>query len=361
MTLYMTENNSHQYCLIMAGGVGSRLWPVSTKERPKQFLDLFGVGRTLLQLTYDRFAQFIDPSHIYISTHVDYLPLVYEQLPQVDDAHILEEPLRRGTLAAVAWGTVFITHQDPKATVVVSPADQMILNEVAFRNDIQHAMQFASHHESIVVMGVPPIRPETEYGYIQMADQPVDNDVYRVKSFTEKPALDFACMFVEDGSFLWNVGIFAFAASVMLDNICKLVPDYQQEIPKMMADAESADTKLLPEFFNVLPRQSIDLGVLERSDHVFVHRSQFGWADLGAWGTLHVNADENGNVLMDTEAILTNCKNNIIRLPQGRVAVVEGLTDYVVAEEGGVLFVCPRNRQDVRRVRTEAQMRLGLE
>ncbi len=345
----------------MAGGVGSRLWPVSTKDRPKQFLDLFGVGRTLLQQTYDRFAQFIDPSHIYISTHVDYLPLVYEQLPQVDDAHILEEPLQRGTLAAVAWGTVFISSHDPKATIVVSPADQMIVNEAAFQTDILHGMQFASRQESIVVMGVKPTRPETEYGYIQMADEAVEDDVFRVKSFTEKPALDFARIFVEDGAFLWNVGIFAFTARVMLDNIYKLVPEYQQEIPKMMADAESADARLLPDFFNVLPRQSIDLGVLERSNNVFVHRSQFGWADLGAWGTLQVNADAHGNVLMNTEAILTNCKNNIIRLPQGRVAVVEGLTDYVVAEEGGILFVCPRNRQDVRRVRTEAQMRLGLE
>ncbi len=354
-------NDNHQYCLIMAGGVGSRLWPVSTKERPKQFLDLFGVGRTLLQQTYDRFARFMDPSHIYISTHVDYLPLVYEQLPQVDDAHILEEPLRRGTLAAVAWGTVFITHQDPKATVVVSPADQMIVNEAAFQEDILHALRFASQQESIVVMGVQPTRPETEYGYIQMADTPTENDVYRVKSYSEKPALDFASLFVEDGSYLWNVGIFAFAASVMLDNIYKLVPEYQQEIPKMMADAESQDARLLPEFFNVLPRQSIDLGVLERSRQVFVHRSHFGWADLGAWGTLHTTGDENGNVLMDTQAILSHCRNNIIRLPQGRVAVVEGLADYVVAEEGGVLFICPRNRQVVRRVRTDAQLRLGLE
>ncbi len=353
--------DKHQYCLILAGGIGSRLWPVSCKERPKQFLDLFGVGRTLLQQTYDRFAKFIEPSHIYISTHVDYLPLVYEQLPEVDDAHILEEPLQRGTLAAVAWGTVFISHQDPRATVVVSPADQMILNEEAFQTDIQHAMQFAWQRESIVVMGVKPIRPETEYGYIQMSDTAIEDDMYRVKSFTEKPAMDFARMFVEDGSFLWNAGIFAFTTSVMLDNIYKLVPDYQQEIPKMMADAESADARLLPEFFNVLPRQSIDLGVLERSEYIFVHRSQFGWADLGAWGTLRVNADAEGNVLMDTQAVLTNCKNNIIRLPQGRVAVVEGLTDYVVAEENGVLFICPRNRQDVRRVRTEAQMRLGLE
>ncbi len=357
----MAQNNNHQYCLILAGGVGSRLWPVSRRERPKQFLDLFGVGRTLLQQTYDRFAQFMDPSHIYISTYVDYLPLVYEQLPQVDDTHILEEPLQRGTLAAVAWGTVFILHQDPHATIVVSPADQMILNESAFQTDILHGMQFASQQEAIVVMGVQATRPETEYGYIQLADEPVEEDVYRVKSFTEKPALDFARIFVEDGSFLWNVGIFAFAASVMLDNIYKLVPEYQQEIPKMMADAESAESKLLPEFFNVLPRQSIDLGVLERSQQVFVHRSQFGWADLGAWGTLHTTGDENGNVLMDTQAILSNCTNNIIRLPQGRMAIVEGLTDYVVAEEDGVLFICPRNRQIVRRVRTDAQLRLGLE
>ncbi len=354
------ENTEHRYCLILAGGVGSRLWPVSRKEHPKQFIDLFGTGRTLLQQTYDRYARMLDPSHIFVSTHVDYLSLVHEQLPNVDDLHILEEPVQRGTLAAVAWGTVFISRIDPLATIVVSPADHMIMGEDDFRDDVLHGMKFAHEHNAITVMGVRASRPETEYGYIQIGDQSeTDDDIYRVKSFTEKPTLDFAKLFVQDGGFLWNVGIFAFDASVMLQNIYQLVPDYEQAIPQMMIDAESNDAQLLPDFFSVLPNLSIDLSVLERSGNVFVHQCQFGWADLGAWGTLSVNADNSGNILLNTDGILHNCHNNVICLPDGRMAFIEGLDDFVIAEENDVLIICPKNRQAVRRLRTEAQMKFG--
>ncbi len=349
--------DNHRYCLILAGGIGSRLWPVSRAEKPKQFLDLFGTGRTLLQQTYDRYARFFPADHIFISTHVDYLPYIREQLPEVDEQQILEEPLQRGTLAAVAWGTVRILTLDAKATVVVSPADQMILNETVFQEDILHGMRFAHERQKIVVLGVPATRPETEYGYIQVSDEAVDEDVYRVKSFTEKPTADFAQMFVKDGSFLWNAGIFAFGASVMLNNIFKLVPEYQLTIPRMMADAEQGDPNLLPEFFNMLPRLSIDLSVMERSQDVYVHRCQFGWADLGAWATLREGADAEGNLTMNTEAVLSNCRNTVILLPSGRKAVVEGLENYVVAESDDVLLICPKDRATVRRMRNEVQLR----
>lgn len=355
------SDSKNNYCLILAGGVGSRLWPVSRKERPKQFLDIFGVGRTLLQQTYDRFAKFMDPSHIYISTNVDYLPLVYEQLPQVDDTHILEEPLHRGTLAAAAWGTVVISRENPDANVVVSPADQMIMGETEFQEDVLHGLDFVSRQPDLVVMGVRPTRPETGYGYIQLNDDVTEEDFYRVKSFTEKPELQFAEMFVNDGGFLWNVGIFLFNVKVMLEAIYKLVPEYQLEMPKMMADAETADPRFLPEFFTVLPKLSVDLGILERSDNVYVHECHFGWADLGTWAILRSNADENDNVILDTKTLLRNCRGNVVRLPKNRIAVIEGLTDYVVAEEGDVLLICPKNRSMVRKMMNEAQMQLGVE
>lgn len=348
--------DNHRYCLILAGGIGSRLWPVSCPEKPKQFLDLFGTGRTLLQQTYDRYAQFFPADHIFVSTHVDYLPYIHEQLPEVDEQHVLEEPLQRGTLAAVAWGTVRILHQDAKATIVVSPADQMILKEAIFQEDVLHSMRFAHEQEKIVVLGVPATRPETEYGYIQISDEAVDEDVYRVKSFTEKPTEDFAHLFVRDGSFLWNAGIFAFDASVMLNNIFQLVPEYQQTIPLMMADAEQGDPNLLPDFFNILPRLSVDLSVMERSQDVYVHRCQFGWADLGVWGTFQEGADEHGNVVMNAEAVLSNCRNTVIHLPSGRKAVVEGLDNYVIAESDDVLLICPKDRATVRRMRNKVQV-----
>ena len=198
----------NKYCLILAGGNGSRLWPISRTVKPKQFLDLFGTGRTLLQQTYDRVAKFIDPEHIYVSTNVAYLPLVYEQLPEVDDMHILEEPLRRGTLAAVAWGSVFIAKQNPQSTLFVTPSDQIILKEEQYRQDVLDGLDFVSENDGLLVMGITPSRPETGYGYIQMNDdKPLSHDIFPVKSFTEKPDVEFANIFLQEGNFLWNTGL----------------------------------------------------------------------------------------------------------------------------------------------------------
>ncbi len=354
----------HDYCLILAGGIGSRLWPMSRKSFPKQFIDIFGTGRTLLQETYERFARFMDPDHIYISTNIDYMPYVYEQLPQVDDVHILEEPLHRGTLASVAWGTVFIKKADPKANIIVSPADQLILDEDKFRSDVSEAMRFIAEGNRLLVMGIQPTRPETGYGYVQIGEETDVKDIARLKTFTEKPALEFAEIFLKDGSFLWNTGIFLFNVDAMLENIYRLVPEYQVEIPKMMANAEMNEPKFLPDFFSELPKLSLDMGIMEKSENVYVYMSHFGWADLGTWGTLNVNrqCDENGNLLLDTKARLYDCSNNVIRLPQDHVAIIEGLQDFVVAEEGGVLMICPKEHSaTMRRMMTDAQTQLGLE
>ena len=355
---------NHNYCLILAGGIGSRLWPMSRKGCPKQFLDIFGTGRTLLQDTYERFARFMPQDHIYISTNIDYLPYIYEQLPEVDDLHILEEPLHRGTLASVAWGTIFIKKTDPQANLIVSPADQLILNEQCFQADVQQAFNFVSQGKCLTVMGIRPTRPETGYGYIQMDGNTDVENIYHVKTFTEKPELQFAEIFMQDGSFLWNTGIFLFSADAMLENIYRLVPEYQVEIPKMMAEAEVADPKYLPDFFSVLPNLSIDLSIMEKSDNVCVYTCHFGWADLGTWGTLdaHQQRDENENLLLDSRAQLYNCHGNVIRMPKNRVAIIYGLQDYLVVEEGDVLMICPKdNPSTVRRMMTEAQLQLGIE
>ena len=355
----------HNYCLILAGGIGSRLWPMSRKSRPKQFLDLFGTGRTLLQDTYERFARFMPADHIYISTNVDYLPYVYEQLPQVDDTHILEEPLRRGTLASVAWGTVFIKTVDPDANLVVSPADQLILNESRFQEDITRSLDFVDKGNRLVVMGIHPTRPETGYGYIQMSEQqPEEEHFNHVKTFTEKPERQFAEIFLQDGSFLWNTGIFLFSADAVLDNIYRLIPEYRIELPKMMADAKIDDPKFLPEFFSVLPKLNVDMGIMEKSDNVFVYEAHFGWADLGTWNTIDVyqTCDANGNLLLDSKASLHNCKGNVIRLPKNQTAIINGLQDFAVIQEGDVLMICPKDDlAAMRRMMTEAQTQLGIE
>ncbi len=343
------DNN---YCLILAGGNGSRLWPVSRTTRPKQFMDLFGTGKSMLQQTYDRVARFIRPENIYISTNVQYLPLVYEQLPKVDDTHILEEPLRRGTLAAVAWGTVVIAKINPSARVFVTPSDQLIRDENSFQDDVANALNFVSSHDGMLVTGVRPTRPDTGYGYIQFGSlEALDNEIYPVRSFTEKPNAEFAQMFMDEGDFLWNTGLLYYKVDVMLSNLYRLVPEYQIEIPRMMAEAEAADPKLVPEFFTSLPNLNVDVSILEHSEHVYVQSAHFDWADLGTWTSIYNDApaDDQGNVLLNTKAHLYDCRENVIRLPDGRTAVVKGLHNYVIAEEGGILMICPR--EDVSTMR----------
>lgn len=355
----MTQTNQ-DYCLILAGGMGSRLWPISTEACPKQFQDIFGTGRTLLQQTYDRFLRFIQPDHIYISTCQDYLPLVSEQLPNVPVSQIIVEPVRRGTLASVALGSLIIAaKRDAQANVICSPADQWITDEGSFHADVREGLDFVAHSDGLLTMGLRPTRPETEYGYIQMGDE-VRPGFSKVKSFTEKPARDYAELFMQTGEFLWNVGLFMFNVQIMLRQLTKQVPAYEVELPRMMAGLANSSVNGVPDLFAGLPNLNIDYGVLEGNDNVYVQQAHFGWADIGTWNSLHIDVptDESDNLMLDTQAILHNSHGNIIRLPKGHLAVVSGLEDFVVAEESGVLMICPKDDVAMmRRMRNEAKMR----
>lgn len=350
--------DNKNYCLILAGGTGQRLWPISRSSKPKQFLDLFGTGRTMLQQTYDRVSRFIHPDNIYVSTNVQYLPILYEQLPQVDDMHILEEPLRRGTLASTSWGMSMIMKRDKEARVLVTPADQLILQEDKYEQDMLDGLEFVGKQECLLVMGIKATRPETGYGYIQRGEKKSEKGISPVKTFSEKPAREFAEMFVQDGDFLWNTGLKIFRPDVFLETVCRIVPEYQMGIPRMMADAENDDPKLIPEIFQMLPNLSLAEGVLEHADNVYVKECSFGWADMGTWNSLHddLPSDDNGNVLMNTKAFLYDSHDNVIRLPKGRTLVMKGLHDYVIAEEGEILMICPREEvATMRRMHTDTK------
>lgn len=363
----MNTGTGDGYCLILAGGSGSRLWPYSQEEKPKQFLDIFGTGRTLLQQTYDRFAEFIKPENIFISTCEQYLSLVNEQLPQVPRTQIIAEPLRRGTLASVAVGSLIIAaRRNVQANIICTPADQWITDTQAFCHDIQQGLSFVGTHDMILTMGLTPTTPNTDYGYIQMGDM-LHDDFYHVKSFTEKPSMEYAKMFVQTGEFLWNVGIFLFNVQTILRTVSKKVPEYQIELPRMMAELTHAPSDATRELFTMLPNLNIDMGVLEGNNEVAVQKVHFGWADLGSWDALHINkvaegydnlTDEHDNLVLDTEAQLYQSEGNIVRLPKGHLALVCGLKDYVIVEENGILMICPKeDKAMMRRMHTEANLR----
>ncbi len=369
--------NPNNYCLILAGGLGSRLWPVSQSTLPKQFLDIGGAGRTLIQQTYDRISRTIDPNNIFVSTLEDYLPILDQQLPQLPRTQVLAEPIRRGTLAPVAWATSAISRICPDARIIITPADQIIYDPDIFDKDIMRGLDFVGTHDGVVTIGARPSRPETAYGYVQ-AGEVVDEQarIHRVKTFTEKPNSDFAQMFTESGEFFWNTGLFLFGAHYMLHNIIKHVPEYRDEFPELADLGMSAATDIVPKFYSALPNLSMEYAVLERTGHNYLLKCDFRWADVGSWQSLSsditathtqfannprpasdVKADGRGNITMHCEALFDNAEENIVSLSSGQQAVISGLKGYVIAERGGIIMICPKDDPAaMRRLQTLAHM-----
>lgn len=359
----MTNNNN--FCVIMAGGIGRRLWPYSRKRLPKQFVDFFGTGRTLLQQTYDRYIQFIPAENIYVSTFADYVDIVKQQLPEVKAEQILVEPVQLSTAPAAAWTALYLTHQFGSGNLIITPADQYIINEERFVEQVSRGLEYVDAHNNFLAVGVRPTTPNTGYGYIQM-DDVKDGDYPMVKSFTEKPDLQFAEMFVESGEFLWNSGMFMCNLPTMLDMLERELPAFSQ----CVATARSGATKeqMLQLFNDTYPsmvHQSIDLLLLEKTKNVVAMACNFGWADIGSWPELHEVEQKDGDdnaVISSTRVLFDQAYGNLVCLPDAKAAVIAGLEGYLVAEKDGVLVICPNHDAAiVRRLVTEAQMKLGEE
>ena len=358
------EVQNKNYCIILAGGVGRRLWPVSRKELPKQFIDFFGAGRTLLQQTFDRFARFIPLDHIFVSTFADYVELVKEQLPELPQGNILPEPVQLNTAPAAIWGTWHTVLADAEASVVVSPADQLIQNVDLFEKQVLAGLDYVAGHEVFLAMGVKPTVPNTAYGYIQMGEEMGVEGVYRVQSFSEKPEGNYARMFLASGEFLWNTGIFFWKGATMGRQLSKVAR--RQDLPveavarQMVTIAEEVDY-VRSSFTDNVPHQ-LDLFILERCDQVAVMECGFGWADVGCWPELYetLPKDVDGNAVSGgTKVLFSGSQRCMVRLPEGMKAVVAGLDNFLVALENGVLMICPNDRPDaVRRLINEAQMNL---
>ena len=373
-------NNQNNYCVIMAGGVGSRFWPFSRESKPKQFLDFFGTGRSLLQMTVDRFRPLVPIENVFIVTNVAYKQMILEQIPDLAEGQILCEPARRNTAPCIAYATAHIraiclkragltaanqdwSRPEMQANIVVAASDHLILEEEKFRDTIRKAFEFVSQHDAIATLGMTPTRPETGYGYIQFIKDDIEEveslklkverssqvgefkDIYPVKTFTEKPNLEMAKVFLESGDFLWNSGIFIWNLQTISEAFRYLLPevaDRFREGELLMGTDKEED--FIEEIFPKCPNISIDYGIMEKADNVFVLPSSFGWSDLGTWGSLYElsEKDENQNVSLHSRALFHEAEGNIVVLEKGKVAIVQGVNDMIIAEQDGALLICKR-------------------
>lgn len=341
--------NNNNYCVIMAGGIGSRFWPYSRKNKPKQFLDFFGTGHTLLQLTFNRYSKTVPKENIFVITNAQYQDLVKEQLPELREDRILLEPTRRNTAPCIAWASNKIKEVNPNANVIVAPADHLILKEEEFIKAIVKGLEFVSRTPQLLTLGIKPSRPETGYGYIQITEEK-EGDFYKVKTFVEKPQLEFAQIFVESHEFYWNSGIFLWNVNTILEAFNRYMPEI---CSKLLADEED---------FASCPNISIDYGIMEKADNVYVQLCDFGWADLGTWGSLHDASpkDVHQNVIINGHTLLYECSNNIVAMPEGKLAVLQGLENYLVADTENVLLICRKDDEStIRRYVNDTQVKLG--
>lgn len=341
----MTDN--HRYCVIMCGGIGSRFWPYSRTDRPKQFIDFFGTGRSLLQMSYDRISPLVPKENIIIVTNSHYAPLVKEQLPELNDDQILLEPARRNTAPCIAWAAYHIAARDPQASMIVTPSDHLITRDAEFEKSIRLGFNFVEKHDALLTLGIKPTRPETGYGYIQIG-QPVKDDVLKVKTFTEKPDLDLAKVFVESGEFFWNSGIFLWSVKSILEALHNYAPDLTSTFDHgLAAFGTPEENAFIQREFPGCVNISIDYAVMERASNVYVECVDFGWSDLGTWSALYENSPKNrdSNVVQNCQVLAYNSSGNIFAVPGDKLVVVNGLHDYVVADAGDVLLVCPKSEE----------------
>lgn len=329
------------YIVIMAGGIGSRFWPYSRRLRPKQFLDILGTGRSLLQMTFDRYREIAEINQFRVVTYRKYVDLVREQLPELKEDQIFAEPSRKNTATCIAYAAYKIHSIDPEANLVVTPADHLILQEEKFLATILKAVEAAKVPGRLITIGIRPNRPETGYGYIQYHDESTE-DALKVKTFTEKPNLNLAKAFIESGDFVWNSGIFVWKASSLI----KAIEEYMPDLAEVFEDGlnlmgTSGEYEYITRAYMQVKNISIDYGIMEKSDQVCVILGDFGWSDLGSWNSLHdLRPKDEFNNVVEANAILYNTTNSYIKVIGNKLVVVQGLDNYLINESDNVLLIC---------------------
>ena len=340
--------NRHNYVVIMAGGIGTRFWPMSRTSYPKQFLDILNIGKTLIQSTFDRFSSFIPIENIYVVTSEEYVNIVKKQIPQLPLQNILAEPSRKNTAPCIAYISFKLMQLDPQALLIVAPADHLISDNIAFTKVCLEALSFVKKHNAFITLGINPTHPNTGYGYIQYEQHSVTDNVYKVKTFTEKPNLELARTFISSGEFLWNAGIFVW----QVKNIIIAFERYLPEVYDLFAGQKEKfntpeERQALMEIYPFSTSISIDFGIMEKADNVYVIPSSFGWSDLGTWNSAYDNLgkDQRANAVKGNNVMLVDTDNCIINTPDSKLVVVQGLSNFIVVDTGDVLLVCKKEKE----------------
>ncbi len=360
--------NPNYYCIIMAGGVGARFWPLSNSTTPKQFIDVLGDGQTLIQKTFNRFARVCPKENIYIVTNKSYKEITKEQLPELSDEQIILEPYRRNTAPCIAYANYKIKSKNPNAVIVVAPSDHHIEKEDVFINIIENGLAITAEHPYLLTIGIRPTFPNTGYGYIQYDEDNIfegNSSVFSVKTFTEKPELEMAKNFLESGDFLWNAGIFMWSLSTINDAFEKYLPD----INDLFKQGEGLyntpqEEEFIERIYQVCRKISIDYGVMEKAENVWVYAANFGWSDLGTWSSLYElrKKDDDLNAVVGNHIKLYDSSRCIVNMPRNKVVVIQGLDDYIVVENDNMLLICKKSdEQQIRQYVTDIQVDFGKE
>jgi len=352
--------NKNYYAVIMAGGVGSRFWPVSTQEYPKQFHDMLGKGETLIQRTFGRINALVPAENILIATNARYEKLVLEQLSATTKNQLLLEPAMRNTAPCILYAALKIYHQNPDAVMLVAPSDHWIDNEAEFIRNIETSFQACSSEDILMTLGIQPSHPNTGYGYIQFEEN--SSEIKKVKNFTEKPNLEKATEFLASGDYLWNAGIFVWSVKSIIKAFQEFLPDMVAVLQDESVYNSKEEESFINKNYEKCENISIDFGVMERAKNVHVLPVDFGWNDLGTWGSLYNKLDKNedANAVVDADVVFRNSKGNIIKTQSGKKVVIQGLEDYIVVEKEDVLLICPRkDDQDIKQIMKEAKENFG--
>lgn len=353
----MTTNT---YCVIMAGGIGSRFWPKSRQGCPKQFLDILGTGKSFIRHTFERFLPLVPAERFLVVTNRKYKDMVLEHIPELSENQVLCEPIGRNTAPCIAYAAYSLLKSDPEARMIVTPADHLILNEEIFRSILGECLDFTDHNNALMTVGIKPTRPDTGYGYIQISDQ---SPITKVKCFTEKPNLELAQTFVQCGEFFWNSGIFIWKVKDIVAALELHQPDIAALFHGILSDyGTEQERDSIERVFSECRGISIDYGVMEKADNAYVRCGDFGWSDVGTWGSLyqHARKDAYANAKPAEGCYTYNTRSCIISLPKDKIAVINGLKEYIVVDTDDVLMICPRSdEQSIKKYIDEVKYNTG--